>query len=49
MGKQNHTKDMEDMARIYSPRGEKIGFVRVMELKSDMETGRHSKNLGDRS
>ena len=26
------------MGRIYSPRGEKIGFVGVMELKSDMET-----------
>ena len=32
------------MARIYSPGGEKIGFAGVMELKSDMETDRHSEN-----
>ena len=37
------------MARIYSPGGEKIGFVGVMELKSDMETDQHSGNLGDGS
>ena len=37
------------MARIYSPGGEKIGFVGVMELKSDMETDRHSRNSGDGS
>ena len=37
------------MARIYSPGGEKIGFAGVMELKSDMEMGRHSKNSGDGS
>ena len=37
------------MARIYSPEGEKIGFIGVMELKSDMETDRHSGNSGDES
>ena len=37
------------MARIYSPGGEKIGFAGVMELKSDMETDRHSRNSGDGS
>ena len=37
------------IAHIYSPGGEKIGFIRVMELKSVMETDRHSRNLGDRS
>ena len=37
------------MARIYSSGGEKIGFAGVMELKSDMEMGRHSKNSGDGS
>ena len=37
------------VARIYSLGGEKIGFAGVMELKSDMETDRHSKNLGDGS
>ena len=34
------------MARIYSPGGEKIGFIGVMELKSDMETNQHSRNSG---
>ena len=29
--------------------GERIDFARVMELKSDMETDRHSRNLGDGS
>ena len=37
------------MAHIYSPGGEKIGFVGVIELKSVMETDQHSGNLGDRS
>ena len=37
------------VARIYSPGGEKIGFVEVMELKSDMETDRHSRNSRDGS
>ena len=37
------------MTRIYSPGGEKIGFVGVMELKKDMEMDRHSRNLGDGS
>ena len=34
------------MAHIYSPKGEKIGLIRVMELKSDMETNQHSRNSG---
>ena len=37
------------VARIYSPEGEKIGFAGVMELKSDMEMDRHSRNSGDGS
>ena len=37
------------MAGIYSPGDEKIGFAEVMELKLDMETDRHSRNLGDGS
>ena len=37
------------MAHIYSLGGEKIGFVGVMEIKSVMETDRHSKNSGDES
>ena len=37
------------MAHIYSPKGEKIGLIRVMELKSDMEMDQHSRNLGDGS
>jgi hypothetical protein len=36
-------------ARIYSLGGEKISFVRVMELKSVMETDRHSRNSGNES
>ena len=32
------------MARIYSPRDEKIDFVRGMELKSVMEMDQHSRN-----
>ena len=38
-----------DVARIYSSGDEKIGFVEVVELKSDMETDRHSGNSGDGS
>ena len=37
------------MARIYSPGGEKIGFVGVIELKSVMEMDQHSGNLGNGS
>ena len=37
------------MAHIYSPVGEKIGFIGVMELKSVMEADRHSRNSGDGS
>ena len=37
------------VARIYSLGGETIGFVRVMELKSDMEMDRHTRNSGDGS
>jgi len=37
------------VAHIYSPGGEEIGFIGVMELKSDMEMDRHSRNLGDGS
>ena len=37
------------MAHIYSPGSEEIGFVGVMELESDMETDRHSRNPGDRT
>ena len=37
------------MARIYSPGGEKIGFIGVIELKSVMETDQHYRNLGDGS
>ena len=37
------------MTHIYSPGGEKIGFVGVMKLKSVMETDRHSGNSRDRS
>ena len=59
MRKQNCTKDAKGfgmkqvvfqsttMARIYSPGSEEIGFVGVMELESDMETDRHSRNPGD--
>ena len=32
------------MACIYSPGGEKIGFVEVVELKSVMEMDQHSRN-----
>ena len=34
------------VAHIYSPGGEKIGFIGVMELKSVMEMDRHSRNSG---
>ena len=34
------------MARIYSPGGENIGFVGVMELKSVIKMDQHSGNLG---
>ena len=37
------------MAHIYSPGGEKIGFIGVMELKSVMETDQHSRNSGNGS
>ena len=35
------------MVHIYSPGSEEIGFVGVMELESDMETDRHSRNPGN--
>ena len=35
------------MAHIYCPGGEKIGFIRVMELKSVMEMDQHSGNSGN--
>ena len=37
------------MAPIYSLRGEKIGFVGVMELKLVMEIDQHSGNSGNGS
>ena len=37
------------MAHIYSPRDEKIDFVRGLELKSVMEMDQHSRNLGNGS
>ena len=57
----NRTKDMKGLRRsrlFFDPQpwsvyiaqeGEKIDFTGVMELKSDMETDRHSRNLGDGS
>jgi len=61
MGKQNCIEDAEGLGRsklVFNPQswlvyiaweGEKIGFAGVMELKLDMETDRHSRNLGDGS
>ena len=61
MRKQNCTKDAEGLGRsrlffdpqpgpVYIAReGEKIDFAGVMELKSNMEIDRHSRNSGDGS
>ena len=61
MRKQNCTRDAEGLGQsmlFFNPQswpvyiaqeGEKIDFAGVMESKSDMETDRHSRNLGDGS